>query len=154
MMKIHPITSIGIFLAGVVLCFQNFPAVQAEVGPTVSLGAHPYASFTGDITSSAVEIVSVPSDKSFLITDVIITQTESTNGICGGLILFETDNSVVGRFRIATSVDGNEGWGQGLIAHSFQSGLPVEAGQTLTIRSQSFSCSNISYTISGRYIHP
>ena len=154
MMKIHPIASIGIFIIGTVLCFQNFPAVQAEVGPTVSLGTHPYASFTGDITSSATEILSVPSDRSFLVTDIIITQTESTNGICGGLVLFEADTSVVGRFRIATSVDGNEGWGQGLIAHSFQSGLPVEAGQSLTIRSQSFSCSNISYTISGRYIRP
>ena len=153
MMKIHPIVSIGIFLVGIILCFQHFPAVQAEVGPTVSLGTQPYASFTGDITSSAVEILSVPSDRSFLITDIIITQTESTNGICGGLVLFEADTLEVGRFRIATSIDGNEGWGQGLIAHSFQSGLPIEAGQSLTIRSQSFSCSNISYTISGRYIH-
>ena len=91
MMKIHPIVSIGIFLVGIILCFQHFPAVQAEVGPTVSLGTQPYASFTGDITSSAVEILSVPSDRSFLITDIIITQTESTNGICGGLVLFEAD---------------------------------------------------------------
>ena len=100
--------------------FSKFFPQFAEVGPTVSLGSHPYASFTGDITSSAVEIVSVPSDRSFLITDIIITQTESTNGFCGGLVLSETDTSVVGRLGIATSVDGNEGCGQGLIVHPFK----------------------------------
>ena len=108
MMKIHRRWGIVVLY----YVFKIFP-IQAEVESTVSLGSHPYASFTGDITSSAID-VSVPSD--FLITDIIITQTESTNGFCGGLVLFETDSSVVGRFRIATSVDGNEGWGQGLIA--------------------------------------
>ena len=153
-MKMQQILSFGMLIIGSLLCFQKFPSVQAEVGPTVAMGSHPYASFTGDISSSPVEIVTIPSDRSFLITDIIITQTESTNGFCGGLILFETDASTIGRFRIASSTDGNEGWGQGLISHSFQSGLPVEASQALTIRHQDFSCVNISYTISGRYIQP
>ena len=47
----------------------------------------------------------------FLITDVIITQTAGNSGVCGGLVLFETDTKTIGRFRIAASVDGNEGWG-------------------------------------------
>ena len=153
-MKIQQIFSIGIFLIGCSLCFQNFPSVQAEVGPTVAMGSHPYASFTGDISSTAEEIVTLPSDKAFLITDIIITQTESTSGFCGGLILFDADTSNIGKFRIASSTDGNAGWGQGLISHSFESGLPVEPSQVLTIRHQDFSCANISYTISGRYIQP
>ena len=98
--------------------------------------------------------MSAPSSNAFLITDVVITQTESTAGFCGGLIVFYADTTPVAQFRIASSVDGNSGWGQGLISHSFSAGLPVESGQTLSVETQNFSCSNISYTIAGRYIQP
>ena len=145
--------TVGLLLLGGVLSLSLLPMVQAQVGPTTSLGTQPYASFSGDVTSVNTNILVAPSDSTFLITDVIVTQTESTAGFCGGLVVFYSDSTPIGQFRIASSVDGNAGWGQGLINHAFASGLPVEAGQTLSIQSQSFSCANVSYTISGRYIH-
>ena len=145
----------AVLVAGSVLLGSQFLSTgQANVGPSTSFGAQPYASFSGDITSSNTSILVAPSDSGFLVTDVIITQTESTSSFCGGLVLLSADSAPIAHFRIASSVDGNSGWGQGLISHSFVSGLPIEAGQTLSVESQNFSCSNISYTISGRYIQP
>ena len=145
--------TVGLLVLGGALSLSLLPMVQAQVGPTTSLGAQPYASFSGDVTSVNTSILVAPSDSTFLITDVIITQTESTAGFCGGLVILYADSTPIGQFRIASSVDGNAGWGQGLINHSFASGLPVEAGQSLSVQSQSFSCANVSYTIAGRYIH-
>ena len=145
--------TVGLLLLGGMLSLTLLPMVQAQVGPTTSLGIQPYASFSGDVTSVNSSILVAPSDSSFLITDVVITQTESTAGFCGGLVVFYADSTPIGQFRIASSVDGNAGWGQGLVNHTFASGLPVAAGQSLSVQSQSFSCASVSYTISGRYIH-
>ena len=142
------------FILVVLLVIHFASSGEAQVGPSTSYGAIPYESYSGDITSSNTNIMSSPSDNGYLITDVIITQTESTAGFCGGLVLFYADSTPIAHFRIASSVDGNSGWGQGLISHTFSSGLPISPGQTLSVQTQNFSCSNISYTISGRYIQP
>jgi hypothetical protein len=153
-MKKQYITTVGSMVLGGILTLQFVPIGQAQIGPSTSYGSHPYESYSGDITSSSTNIMVAPSDNAFLLTDVIITQTESTSGFCGGLILFYADSTPIGHFRIASSVDGNAGWGQGLISHAFAGGLPIDAGQTLSVQSQNFFCANISYTVSGRYIQP
>ena len=129
-----------------VLVFQSPPAIGLPASPATSVGSNPVDAWAGTVNSSGTTAFTAPSAHDIVITDVHF----SCNFTCETRVqLIRSDGTTIGSFWVAG------GYGSSYDALSVQqqfgSGLPVPAGQSLTIQTTG---STVAYTLSGYLAHP
>ena len=138
---------------------RSLAPAQAEIGPMVNLGSNPVVSAAGTATMSSTQILSAPNDQDLLITDVIFS-ADATDHACNARIYLDLGTgTTLGAFTISGDMDsdyGNDDAGgtSPVLAHRFESGLVIPAGDTLSIYVNNCGSSNLRYTISARKILP
>ena len=153
----------SIFVLGFFCCisFLSLRVYAQPSGPNLSSGTNPIFSFGGELTiSSSATVATAPSSQKMIITDItagvaqqdrhcegsFVTEISNGSGTTLGKLVFTT-----GHLYNATSP----------LSHvSFQSGIPIEAGDTLhlSLSSSYRYCGTgsytLHYTISGYYAQP
>jgi len=130
------------------------PAIGYPAGAAVSSGTNPVLAVGGVISSSTDDLFTAPADQDVVVTDVWLTMN---NRSCSADIeLTTTGGATVSTLKVFSyfyeSTYEATNTHPGSIQHSFGSGLPLPAGETLQI-SESGGCS-VAYTVSGYYAHP
>ena len=121
-------------------------AVGYPSGASISTGSNPVQSWAGTVSSSSTTIFTAPEDQDIVVTDVHL----SCNYTCDTrFTMTRSDGTTIGSFQVSG------GYGSSYdslsIQQQFNSGLPVPAGQTLTIQT---THDTVSYTLSGYLAQP
>ena len=123
---------------------------KAIAAPSINLGSNPLVSTAG---SSNRILFSAPSDQVIVVTDTIITASGANNySPCTSTVSMTTSTGrTLGLFQITSDTNSSEGASHpsGTISHSFAGGLPVLAGEQLSIAIAG-SCT-VNYVVGGKY---
>ena len=127
-------------------------------GSVVSTGSNPVVARGGYmVAGSTVSSLTAPSDQAIIITDVVLTMHGyDGSSPCLKRVTFDTSEGSIAEYRIASDTDYSYGiFPPTTISHSYSSGLPLQAGDTLVLTHHSGggSC-EVSYSISGYYAQP
>jgi hypothetical protein len=162
------ITVIAMLAAGLGYLGSSRTAVGYPAGPVVSYGANPVVSYGGTVASeTSVSALTAPSDQAFIVTDLVLTGSD-TGSQCRGVqrLSLVSSSGTVGVFSVGLA------WGYGggtsssstayeqQVVVNMQSGVRVEAGDTLSLSSShrwSSSCGgaiDVDYTLAGYYAQP
>ena len=129
-----------------IMVFQSQPAIGLPSSPTVSVGTNPVRAWAGTVNSNPVVLFTAPTDQDIVITDVHL----SCNYTCETRIeLIRSDASTVGSFWISGGYGTN--YDSLSVQQQFASGIPVPAGQSLSIETTG---PTVAYTISGYEARP
>ncbi len=139
-------------------------AIGYPAGATVSMGSNPVVSAGGQLdgTDSASPLTA-PSDYSLIITSVILSAYDSSNGCMANSTVIVSDGSdELARFGLGLSRPSSSYTDyQPTLVANMPSGLHIPAGATLTLTSESNyatdcngSVMEIGYTVSGYYAQP
>ncbi len=121
---------------------------------SVSMGTNPVLSAGGVISSTTDDLFTAPADQDVVVTDVWLTT--NSRSCSADIQLTTTGGATVSTLKVFSYF--YEGTYEatnthpGSIQHSFGSGLPLPAGETLRI-TESGGCS-VAYTVSGYYAQP
>jgi len=125
-------------------------AVGYPSGPAVSMGANPVWAQGGVVDSSTHTIVLAPAGRDVIVTDVVMSYF---NGGCNSRVEIRTNSgAILANFRLFHDYDSDKTMQPTTIQHSFVSGLPVPAGETLLL--QEFDGCDVAYSLSGYYAQP
>jgi hypothetical protein len=121
-------------------------AVGYPAGASVSTGTNPVDAWAGTVGSSTTSILTAPADQDIVVTDVHL----SCNYMCETRVtMTRSDGTTVGSFWVSG------GYGSSYdslsVQQQFSSGIPVPAGQNLSLQSSS---GTIAYTLSGYLAQP
>jgi len=162
------ITVIALLAAGMGYLGSSQTAVGYPAGPVVSYGTNPVVSYGGTVSSGAsVSALTAPSDQALIITDLILTAS-NTGSQCRGAqrLSLVSSSGTVAVFSVGM------GWEYGggtsysssdyeqLLVANMQSGIRIAAGDTLTLNSTdrwSASCGDaidVDYLLAGYYAQP
>jgi hypothetical protein len=143
----------GLALAlGVVSTMALLPhtAVGYPAGAAVSAGANPVDSWAGvttGISATPTLVLTAPSGQDLVLTDILL----SCNHVCDTRVeLNRGDGIQVGNFYVSGGYGTNND--TLAVSHTFESGLLVPAGQSLSINTTSSYL--VSYTVSGYQAQP
>ena len=144
---------IATLAVGLGFSLASSDAVGYPAGAAVSMGTNPIWSEGGALNGvSSTTILIVDGDRTAIVSDVVLT----TAGNCGGgmLIDLETaDGGIVASFATATDSSGTD-WAPSQVSHAFSAGVPVAAGETLTLSMEGGASCRLRYTLSGYYAQP
>ena len=145
---------IATLAVGLGFSLASSQAIGYPAGAAVSMGTNPVLAVGGVVSSGTDDLFTAPADQDVVVTDVWLTMA---NRSCSADVQFTTTgDATLSRLKVfsyfyeATYEATNSH--PGSIQHSFGSGLPLPAGQTLRI-TESGGCS-IAYTVSGYYAQP
>ena len=145
---------IATLAVGLGFSLASSDAVGYPAGAAVSMGSNPIWSEGGALNGvSSTTILTVDGDRTAIVSDVVLT----TAGNCGGgmpIDLETADGGIVASFIVATDNTGGEQWGPSQVSHAFSAGVPVAAGETLTLSMEGGSSCRLRYTLSGYYAQP
>ena len=125
-------------------------AVGFPTGPAVSMGANPVWAKGGEVDNSTISVLAAPEGSDLIVTDVVLSYN---NSACNSRVELRTNTGeVLAYFRLM-----QDHWYYGTaqptrIEHSFNSGLPIQAGETLVL--EEYDGCNVAYTLSGYYAQP
>lgn len=145
---------IATLAVGLGFSLASSDAIGYPAGAAVSLGSNPVISVGGTISSTSVELFTAPVDQDVVVTDVWLTMASRS---CSSVVEFVTSaGATVSTVKLFSYFyqDYSEATHSqaGSVRHSFGSGLPLPAGQSLQI-GESGGCS-VAYTVSGHYVQP
>jgi hypothetical protein len=125
---------------------EGYPATA------VSLGTNPVVAKGGALSSSATATPFVVSaDHQVTVTDVVLTlygQSGSVNP-CTQRVTIDTSAGTIAEYRLTSDTYYNGYYIQPTtVSHSYNSGLPVAPGDTLSITNHGSACT-VSYSLSG-----
>ena len=126
---------------------RSLQFAYADIGPSVSLGEHPYESFYGTINNTNEQIIlTVPSDRKFVITTMISNRDHASY------------NSVLGVEYCLLNIDGSDVIGGNRVYrqnnHAFTLGnahLSVNPNSQVKIIASGSTC---RYYVEGYYVRP
>ena len=126
---------------------RSFQFAYADIGPSVSIGEHPYESFYGTLSNATEQVIlTVPSDRKFVITTMISNRNHSSY------------NSILGDEYCLLNVDGNDVIGGSRVwrqnNHAFTLGnahLSVNSNSQVKIKASGSTC---FYYVEGYYVRP
>ncbi len=126
------------------------PAIGYPAGSAVSSGPNPPWAVGGNHSpGTLVDTITAPSDQDIVVTNVLMT-FECTG--CTPTVILRANDTTISRTVFRHYRDGgNYATISVPIRHTFSSGLPVPAGQTLTME---VSANSVDYTLSGYYAQP
>jgi hypothetical protein len=145
-------------------------AVGYPGGAAVSYGSNPVQSFGGSLAAdSSATLLTVPTDQSFVVTDVRLTAKSTHNGCMDkvDVEVFAADTTVAA-YNVSTSYE-REYFGNHTLAdsvtESMVSGLRIQGGEALSLSTSLYNtftysgCSSsravtVMYTLSGYYAQP
>jgi hypothetical protein len=145
---------IAVLALGLGYTLSSSPAVGYPAGSATSLGSNPVIAVGGTVSSSTAELFTAPADQDVVVTDVWLTMA---NRSCSSVVDFVTSAGATvstvklfsyfyeGTYEATHSQPGS-------VQHSFGSGLPLPAGQSLEII-ESGGCA-VAYTVSAYYAQP
>jgi hypothetical protein len=139
---------------GLGYALSSSQAIGYPAGPAVSAGSNPVLAIGGTISSATADLFTAPGDQDVVVTDVWLT---IANRSCSSDVLIATSaGATVATIKLFSyfyeSTYEATNSHPSSVQHSFGSGLPLPAGQTLQI-TESGGCS-VAYTISGYYAQP
>jgi len=141
---------IATLAVGLGFSLSSSDAVGYPAGAAVSYGSNPLwakagkASYAGDIVITGTSGVDV------VVTDVVLTTNADD---CSSNVFFDLlSGETLADFKLRNDSDGDKTHQPSSIQHSFSSGLPVFAGDSMSIRSVG-GCT-VAYTVSGYYAQP
>jgi hypothetical protein len=140
---------IAVLALGLGYTLSSSDAVGYPAGAAVSLGTNPVWS-RGGYTSSTADVITAPTGQDIVVSDMILTLACMP---CSPRITMTVDGSTVGSFRYYQAQDYYQDSMQSPypIGHSFQSGIHVPAGSTLTLSTDG---TEFDYALSGYYAQP
>ena len=141
---------IATLAVGLGFSLSSSEAIGYPAGAAVSTGTNPLWAVGGNhYPGAAMEIITAPSDQEIVVTDILMT-FECTS--CTPTVILKANDTTISRtvFRHYRSGSGYATTSVPL-RHTFSSGLPVPAGQTLTME---VSANSVDYTLSGYYAQP
>jgi hypothetical protein len=145
---------IATLAVGLGFSLSSSEAIGYPAGSVVSSGSNPVIAVGGTVSSSTAELFTAPVDQDVVVTDVWLTMASRS---CSSVVEFVTSAGVAvstvklfsyfyeGGYEATHSQAGS-------VQHSFGSGLPLPAGQSLEI-TETGGCS-VAYTVSGHYAQP
>jgi hypothetical protein len=145
---------IATLAVGLGFSLASSDAIGYPAGAAVSLGSNPVISVGGTVSSTSAELFTAPVDQDVVVTDVWLTMAKHS---CSSVVdLVTSAGATVSTVKLfAYFFDGYSKAAHsqpGSVRHSFGSGLPLPAGQSLQI-TESGGCS-VAYTVSGHYVQP
>jgi hypothetical protein len=147
--KFHLTLTVGLSAAlgaMTVLALSSQPA-KGYPAAAVSAASNPVQAWAGEVNSTDTVIMTAPTDQDIVVTDVHL----SCNYACEDrVVLTRSDGSTVGMFWISGGYGSS--YDSSNIQQQFSSGIPVPAGQTLSIRT--ISGYTAAYTLAGYHAQP
>ena len=147
------ILSCAVLILSIGFVFHGYPNARAYNGPSVNLGNNPVVSMGG---SSAGTLFTAPSDQMIVISDIVLTASGSSSWqpCTSDVEINSQAGTTLGSFKMTSDSNGSEGatHGGSTISHAFVGGIPVPAGENVTI-AISGNCS-VRYLVSGYYAQP
>lgn len=138
------------FGAALSYVFSSATAIGYPASPAVSIGSNPVWSKGGEVDGVTISVMDAPSDQDVVITDVVLS---FSNNNCSSRVEIRTDTGeTLAFFRLRQTDEYYRTSEPTSIQHSFNSGLPVPAGQTLVL--QEYGGCDVAYTLSGYYAQP
>jgi len=139
-------------------------AAGYPAGPSISYGSVPVISSGGTLNGTTVETpLTAPSDQALIITDVVLSASDSQYDCRGSVTVSVSDGSeTLGNFVVGLGVNTyNYSVYQPISNTQLSSGIRIAPGSTLQIQSsehRTWSCSGsgmeVQYTLSGYYAQP
>jgi hypothetical protein len=130
--------------------FSSATAIGYPASSAVSTGSNPVWSKGGEVDGVTISVMDAPSDQDVVITDVVLSFSNSN---CYSRVEIRTDTGdILAFFRLRQTDEYYRTSEPTSIQHSFNSGLPVPAGQTLVL--QEYGGCDVAYTLSGYYAQP
>jgi hypothetical protein len=137
---------IAVLAVGLGYTLSSTQARGYPAGAAVSVGANPVLAVGGVVSSATLDLFTAPGDQDVVVTDVWLTMA---NRSCSADVQLTTSGGAT--LSSLKVLEGSTSRPPS-IQHSFGSGLPLPAGQTLLI-TESGGC-GVAYTISGYYAQP
>jgi hypothetical protein len=123
----------------------------------VSVGSNPVVAKGGALSTSATATPFVVSaDHQVTVTDVVLTLYGQNGAVnpCTQRVTIDTSAGTIAEYRLTSDTYYNGYYIQPTtVSHSYNSGLPVAPGDTLTITNHGSSCT-VSYSLSGYLAQP
>jgi hypothetical protein len=144
-----------VLLCGAVFVASLKSADAFPQGPSTSYGNNPVLSVGGSLSNSTTTLFTAPVDQKIVISDLLLTMNHYN---CSSTIsLITSSGDTLSMTDLHSFYENYAHYSRTnsqptSIQHSFNSGLPISAGDSLEI-TESGGC-DISYTISGYYAHP
>ena len=145
---------IATLAVGLGFSLSSSEAVGYPAGAAVSLGANPVVSDTGELTTTATAVFSVPDGQQLILTDVIVSARRVPSSGCSSShskeMLIETSSGD------QLAVFGLQGVKSDRQVFGYRSGIVVAPGETVLVR-HSEDCAGglfLNYSISGYYAQP
>ncbi len=150
---------IATLAVGLGFSLSSSDAIGYPAGVAVSLGNNPVISSGGVISSATADAVSAADDHVVVVTDLLLSMN---SGSCTSYVTLTTSSGEImaaAKLHALYERVDRGSYGQAVtqstpttFQHSFGSGIPVEAGETLSI-AESGGC-EVAYTLSGYYAQP
>jgi len=137
---------IATLAVGLGFSLASSEAIGYPAGAVVSSGSNPVIAVGGTVSSSTAGLFTAPVDQDVVVTDVWLTM--ASRSCSANVQLTTSEGATVSMVKVLEGATARPT----SIQHSFGSGLPLPAGQTLQI-TESGGCS-VAYTISGYYAQP
>lgn len=154
-------TGLAIALGCTLMIVLGPNSATAYPSQAVSYGANP-AVATGGSVASTQTVFTAPTTQEILVTDVVFTATGGSGSTwvyaCSSVLtLIDTTGNTLASFRLSADTNARYYTGGGnlhstTVSHTFATGLPVPAGDSLEL-THSGDCS-VEYTLSGYYAEP
>ena len=144
---------IATLAVGLGFSLSSSEAVGYPAGAAVSYGANPVWSVGGNESStSSVVVMTAPDDQDAVVTDVVLTFDCSS---CNPTVALKVGTQTLGSYAYRHF----EHYGASRshvsspfpVSHSYESGLRVPAGESLTIQ---VTRDSVDYSLSGYYVQP
>ena len=141
---------IATLAVGLGFSLASSEAVGYPAGAAVSYGSNPLWAKAGEASHAGDVVITGTSGVDVVVTDVVLT-TNSDD--CASNVFFDMPSGgTLAFFKLRVDSDGDKTHQPSSIQHAFSSGLPVFAGDSMSIRSVG-SCP-VAYTLSGYYAQP
>ena len=138
---------IATLAVGLGFSLSSSEAVGYPAGAAVSYGSNPLWAKAGEASDTGDVVITGTSGVDVVVTDVVLTTNADD---CFSNVFFDVPSGeTLAYFKLRSDSDGDK---TSSIQHSFSSGLPVFAGDSMSIRSVG-SCP-VAYTLSGYYAQP
>ena len=134
-------------------------AVGYPAAAGVSLGSNPILSFGGTINSGSSDLFTAEDDQLLVITDLLLSMNSTS---CSSHVMLRSSSgATLAAAKLLSYYERVDrgSYGQAvtqstptIFKHSFGSGVPIRAGETLAI-TEDGGCS-VAYTLSGYYAQP
>ena len=136
----------GALGAMTILAVSSQPA-QGYPTTAISTAYNPVQAWAGEFDNHASTVLTAPADQDIVITDIHL----SCNYMCEDKVqMTRSDGTEVGLFWISGGYGNN--YDSSKIEQQFSSGIPVPAGQSLTL--QTINGYTAAYTLSGYQAQP